>query len=605
MGSSSVCVPNAELLLQTFEENDCERFEYHINDPPFSLEDHFYFFPDPYNGTLLDIACRSAGNHKFVRCLLKNGLDPNLVNKITGKAPIHEAVETGDAEMVNELTKFRSFQSANVIDRKGYTPLHIAVKKNHPRCIKILIDNCRRCDEPIDININTRELASPLHLALKEGNKEAACMLLQCPGIDPNLVNEVTGKAPIHEAVETGDAEMVNELTKSPFFQSANVIDRKGCTPLHIAVEKNNPRCIKILIDNCRRCDEPIDININTRALASPLHLALKKGNKEAACVLLQCPGIDLDFQKDFRGFSCRQIVLLKYSDLAKKFSTDPLSDPLNIMYSLSVRSGLEKSGIKFMADLLKDESLLHLACDYGYTATVRYLLEMNVDPNAIYESRIPIMIAAQNGYCDIFEELFRHREIILQVKEYGSVLHYIIKGMLYNLQVGEKRNHYKCLELVLNEIFPANHSKSNNDKPKLDINFVNNTGSTALHLAVLFHDEQVQKSIINCGAHLYQKNYSGEVPLVLIKAEVLSDYLDGCITEADKSTMEKRDLKIDFEYKLFVNPSSKYSVLRGYEMEFFTIIERVPELKKFLKHPAAESFYLHQMELCQEILLR
>ncbi|XP_065199565.1 transient receptor potential cation channel protein painless-like [Planococcus citri] len=481
---SSANSPDREILPLMLEEKKFDEFEELVKKRN-NYDDIIHFYPDPYNGTLLDIACRSVGNCSIVRFLLGKLANPNLVNKITGKAPIHEVVESGDADMLDELTKHFNFDSVNVIDRQGYTPLHIAAKKNHTRSIRIL---------------------------------------LECRG-------------------------------------------------------------------------EPIDINISTKEHPSPLHLALKEGNKQVACVLLQCPGIDLDFQKDSEGRTCREIIQKEYPNLQEKLlSTDPILDPGFILRSLLTR-GMTESFIKlasevesrYLNDGHDDCSYLHFACHHGYTDVVELLLNKDVDPNKICESEIPIIIASRNGYYEIFEKLFHQPKIELQVEGHGSVLHYIIRGMLYNGQVAERRNPYKCLELVLNEIFPTSHSKSNKDKTKLDIDFVDYWGNTALHLAVLFSDEQIQKSLIYAGAHLYKKNHSGEVALNLIRPEVLSDYLDDCITEGEKSVRET-DREINFEYKLFVNPSEN-SACRENEMEFFTIIERVPELRIFLKHPVAKSF--------------
>lgn len=67
-----------------------------------------YFYKDPDNGTLLDIACRSAGNVKFVQFLIKNGANMNEFNDFTGKVPIHELVDTSDMDMLRTFLNYDS-----------------------------------------------------------------------------------------------------------------------------------------------------------------------------------------------------------------------------------------------------------------------------------------------------------------------------------------------------------------------------------------------------------------------------------------------------------------------------------------------------------------
>ncbi|XP_065199603.1 transient receptor potential cation channel protein painless-like [Planococcus citri] len=156
------------------------------------LNVNFFYEFDGNNGTLLDIACRSSGNSEFVRILLSNFSNVNVINPITGKAPIHEAVEKSDTDTVNVLIKkyWYSHCNINLPDKEGDTALHIVIKLNKINFMKILLQNPNR----IDINISTRQNPTPLHLALLQGNLEAASLLLKYSNIDLDFQQDAEGR---------------------------------------------------------------------------------------------------------------------------------------------------------------------------------------------------------------------------------------------------------------------------------------------------------------------------------------------------------------------------------------------------------------------------
>ncbi|XP_065216911.1 transient receptor potential cation channel protein painless-like [Planococcus citri] len=191
-------------LLFTLKNSNLDEFkqiiEYYSDANVFNVN---YFFDEfcEYNdsGTLLDIACRSPGNSEFVQILLSNFANINVINKRTGKAPIHEAVEKSDIDTVKVLVKkyWYSECDVNLLDQDGNAALHIAIKLNKMDFMKTLLQNPNR----IDINVGTRQNATPLHLALLKGNLDAARLLLEHPHVDLNVQKDSQGRT-CHQIIQ-------------------------------------------------------------------------------------------------------------------------------------------------------------------------------------------------------------------------------------------------------------------------------------------------------------------------------------------------------------------------------------------------------------------
>ena len=77
---------------------------------------------------------------KWVRWLLKKGVNPNERHHLTGDTPLHTAVscEDPDARIVRLLLEHGA--DPNARDRNGRTPLHYAAIYGHYEIVKLLTD---------------------------------------------------------------------------------------------------------------------------------------------------------------------------------------------------------------------------------------------------------------------------------------------------------------------------------------------------------------------------------------------------------------------------------------------------------------------------------
>lgn len=182
--SDSLCCPSPQTrLLGLLEARNVDKFVEVLRNN-LNCVDVNYFYEAPDNGTLLDIACRSKGNRKFVDILIQHGADVNAVNPVFNKAPIHVAVENSDAETVEALVQCKKCD-VNGVDNFNNSALHIAAKQNKVNFIEILVKH-----PAIDVNLVNSKHQTPLHLALTQGSKEAIRALLARLDVDLDEVKD-------------------------------------------------------------------------------------------------------------------------------------------------------------------------------------------------------------------------------------------------------------------------------------------------------------------------------------------------------------------------------------------------------------------------------
>ena len=126
--------------------------------------DHEY--GDPYYATCLELACEEHDSKDFIETLLIAGADPNHVNPIRKKAPLHVATERANYMAITVLLQ-DSRTDVNIQDNFGCTALHLAAKhfmKNPgdmERCIGELMTQAN-----IKLNKHNRKGRTAVHEAV-------------------------------------------------------------------------------------------------------------------------------------------------------------------------------------------------------------------------------------------------------------------------------------------------------------------------------------------------------------------------------------------------------------------------------------------------------
>ncbi|XP_039314436.1 transient receptor potential cation channel protein painless-like isoform X2 [Solenopsis invicta] len=170
-----------KLLLDALRSKDFYCFkntiEHHLKKQP-PILDINYVYPNTEE-TCLDTASRN-GLKQFVEFLLRQGANPNRVNELHNRAPIHFATEGGHvdtlAALLTEPTINPNLQAGE------QTALHIAVRMNDLTCTDLLLKN------GASVNIPNSKGLTALHLAAKKDHLDILKLIMeksrQRPDID-------------------------------------------------------------------------------------------------------------------------------------------------------------------------------------------------------------------------------------------------------------------------------------------------------------------------------------------------------------------------------------------------------------------------------------
>mmetsp|Transcript_10944 Transcript_10944/g.32500 ORF Transcript_10944/g.32500 Transcript_10944/m.32500 type:complete len:2648 (+) Transcript_10944:3-7946(+) len=249
-----------------------------------------------------------------------------------------------------EVEKVRSIISANDVDldlgdTEQRRPIHLAACCGHQDIIEVLIQS------GADVNVKSRNGATPLHDALYHHQDDAAKLLLShgaerldtaiakkmciaahdpegtedlkyLVSFDSTEVNAVNHslRSALHVAAAEGNVDSVRLLVEE--MADVNAVDSRGSTPLQDAFHGDHSACAKILLaegagmgefdsavnfcqaaaDNDiamlqRLVDYRCDVNLGDYDKRTALHLAVSCGQVDATHFLLKLPDIDVNVE--------------------------------------------------------------------------------------------------------------------------------------------------------------------------------------------------------------------------------------------------------------------------------------------------------------------
>ena len=185
----SLCIPNPHTqLLNAWKSKDFDSFCKLLKQPDVSA-DHWY--GEPVHATLLYLACEDDAV-EYVRALLNAKAQPNNLNQIRYKAPIHIAAEHAKHEVLEALLEDKR-TDVNILDSFGDTPLHIIAKQKlksesegtvskYIYCIQLLM-----CRKGIKVNVCNKKGYTPVHYAALNGTEQVVQTILKCAGDDLDI----------------------------------------------------------------------------------------------------------------------------------------------------------------------------------------------------------------------------------------------------------------------------------------------------------------------------------------------------------------------------------------------------------------------------------
>uniref|UniRef100_A0A8C6TBP2 Nuclear factor of kappa light polypeptide gene enhancer in B-cells 2 (p49/p100) n=1 Tax=Neogobius melanostomus TaxID=47308 RepID=A0A8C6TBP2_9GOBI len=145
---------------------------------------------------------------KVIDWLLKAGADPSLLDR-DGRSAVHLAALSGDTSVLRVVLGHLREEHAHLVntpDYHGLQPLHLSVRRDGERCLRLLVESGAKINAP-----EQKSGCTALHLAVTANLFKVACTLITELKAD---VNSCTfgGNTPLHFAASQGSPTLCSML---------------------------------------------------------------------------------------------------------------------------------------------------------------------------------------------------------------------------------------------------------------------------------------------------------------------------------------------------------------------------------------------------------
>ncbi|XP_059617534.1 rabankyrin-5 [Phlebotomus argentipes] len=325
---------------------------------------------------LIDAVQRGDGFSSLF--LLDKNSNVNLTSRTTGDAALHIVVtystkstdEDTYQEMLDVGRKILECEpDPNIQNKRGYTPLHMAIVSGHEEMIGALLTL-----DGLDLNLRTNDEKSALQFALQSGELsfDIARSLID-KGADANVRYSENGSNLLQILILNGMEKASIFLTE---FANLNYVNNSGQTALHLACEKRMVDLVKALLQ--RGADPNIQTTMGD--LRTTLHYAVQSNN---------LPIIEAFVEHWKSGEKEKPDFNIKDSN-----GDSPLSLALSLAHNELVPS-LIQGGADVNDRNGQDLTLLHQAILKEDAKTAIFLLGQGADMNALTgEQESPLQLA-------------------------------------------------------------------------------------------------------------------------------------------------------------------------------------------------------------------
>ncbi|MCM3880457.1 MAG: ankyrin repeat domain-containing protein [Vicinamibacterales bacterium] len=213
------------------------------------------------------------GDRQTVQALLKKNADVNGA-QADGATALHWAAYRGDVESAAALIRAKA--NVNARNSYGVTPLALAAQQGSAPVLELLLKAGVNPNDPSNF-VNSGE--TPLMLASRSSKVDAVATLVRA-GADVNAKEKWSGQTALMWAAAQGDSAMVSALLET----GADVHARSngGTTPFLFAVRKGDMRTVQVMLA------AGVDVNEKRSGdFATPLLVAIINGNEDLVDVLL------------------------------------------------------------------------------------------------------------------------------------------------------------------------------------------------------------------------------------------------------------------------------------------------------------------------------
>ncbi|XP_064384714.1 uncharacterized protein LOC135333641 isoform X3 [Halichondria panicea] len=345
---------------------------------------------------------------------------------------LYEASEGGHVNVVEKLLAREAPLNWRNIGYYGRTALHAACLNNKPDVVKVLT-------QQDDINVQVQDTIlklTPLHYACWVGHLKCVQLLMATGQCDLGAVTS-DGLTPLGTAVRWGHLGIIKYLIKE-YNVNVNVSDSPlELTPLGEAVRWGHLDIIKYII---------MEYNMDVKGAVTSdgltvLGVAVRKGHLNIIKFLVtEC---DVDFNDSAQAVRILELTLKDNGDVATKINeNNQLLLACKFGYTTLVRYLINKCNVDVdRAVTMNGLTPLGMAVKWGHLNTIKYLIsDCNVDVNGVVTSdRLTLLeVAAREGHLDTIKHLIL--ECNVDVKD----------GLLL---IACKYQHTKIVEYLLNDV--------------------------------------------------------------------------------------------------------------------------------------------------------
>lgn len=218
-----------------------------------------------------------------------------------GNTPLHEAVYSGDVDVVKEIFD-QDKAVVHCLNKSKRSPLCSAVVNGNEQILELLLQIPLPADQPL----SQCRRSSPLHTAIQHQRRVMIQAIIETR---PELVylRDEDGNTPLHYAVDIGYVDGFRILFKNSLLnkldQTALERNKKGHLPLHLACKRGCVEMVKEFLEPGSGWPINPYVLLNQKG-QNILHIAAKNGRHNVVEYLLgNCNTDDLDInQKDYDG---------------------------------------------------------------------------------------------------------------------------------------------------------------------------------------------------------------------------------------------------------------------------------------------------------------
>ncbi|KAG8008768.1 Ankyrin-3, partial [Nibea albiflora] len=329
--------------------------------------------------TALHVAAH-CGHYKVAKVIVDKKANPNAkaLNGFTplhiackknrsGLTPIHVAAFMGHDNIVHQLINHGA--SPNTSNVRGETALHMAARAGQSNVVRYLIQNGARVDA------TAKDEQTPLHISSRLGKQDIVHQLLG-NGACPDATTS-SGYTPLHLAAREGHKDVAAALLDQG--ASLGIITKKGFTPLHVAAKYGKIEVANLLLQK----NAPPDAA--GKSGLTPLHVAAHYDNQKVALLLLD------------QGASPHAPAKNGYTPLHIAAKKNQMEITTTLLEYGALTNTVTRQGI----------TPLHLAAQEGNVDIVTLLLARDAPINSGNKSGLtPLHLAAQEDKVNVAEVL-------------------------------------------------------------------------------------------------------------------------------------------------------------------------------------------------------